>query len=395
MDKLLRATLKHGLMPPVVMELPGITVGGGIQGAGAESSSFKHGCFNANCNWYEMILGDGQIVKASPTQHEDLFYGTAGAYGSLGVLTAVEMQLIPAKKYVNVSYRPVDSFEDAVKTLTQLSTEDYDFIDGIMFAAGKGVIIYGKLSNTASGKSARFSRAHDNWFYLHAAKKIRAGVETTESIPLADYLFRYDRGAFWTGQYTFERAHYPFSRFTRWLLNPMLSARKLYQALQETNAAQQYVVQDVVLPRREAASYLNFLDGLFGQYPLWLCPLKPDDKSPLLCNNVQTDLAINIGVWLGKRVESDKEFVAINRQIEAELQRCGGKKWLYAQSYYPEAEFWKIYGKDWYTKLRKKYHAEHLPDVYQKVISTRQPVKSIKRAAIKTAFGLSKLRIKD
>src|SRR6266542_6958695 len=32
MDELVEATLSYGLVPPVVMEFPGITVGGGLQG---------------------------------------------------------------------------------------------------------------------------------------------------------------------------------------------------------------------------------------------------------------------------------------------------------------------------------------------------------------------------
>jgi delta24-sterol reductase len=41
MDSLVEATLQHGLIPPVVMEFPGITVGGGFAGTSGESSSFK------------------------------------------------------------------------------------------------------------------------------------------------------------------------------------------------------------------------------------------------------------------------------------------------------------------------------------------------------------------
>jgi delta24-sterol reductase len=39
MDELVRVTLSYGFIPAVVMELPGITVGGGINGASLESSS--------------------------------------------------------------------------------------------------------------------------------------------------------------------------------------------------------------------------------------------------------------------------------------------------------------------------------------------------------------------
>ena len=43
MDCLVKETLEYGLIPPVVMEFPGITVGGGFSGTSGESSSFKHG----------------------------------------------------------------------------------------------------------------------------------------------------------------------------------------------------------------------------------------------------------------------------------------------------------------------------------------------------------------
>lgn len=38
MDSLVQATLPFGLVPPVIMEFPGITVGGGFAGTAGESS---------------------------------------------------------------------------------------------------------------------------------------------------------------------------------------------------------------------------------------------------------------------------------------------------------------------------------------------------------------------
>src|SRR4051812_39021058 len=75
MDSLVEATLKHGLIPPVVMEFPGITVGGGFAGTAGESSSFKYGFFDRIINWIEIVLANGEIVKASSTERPDLFYG--------------------------------------------------------------------------------------------------------------------------------------------------------------------------------------------------------------------------------------------------------------------------------------------------------------------------------
>jgi delta24-sterol reductase len=46
MDRLVEATLQHGLIPPVVMEFPGITVGGVFAGTSGESSSFRYSSFD-------------------------------------------------------------------------------------------------------------------------------------------------------------------------------------------------------------------------------------------------------------------------------------------------------------------------------------------------------------
>ncbi|KAI7199428.1 hypothetical protein KC352_g19966, partial [Hortaea werneckii] len=65
MDQLVDATMPHGFVPQVVMEFPGITVGGGFSGTAGESSGFKYGFFEDTVNWVEIVLGDGEIVRAS------------------------------------------------------------------------------------------------------------------------------------------------------------------------------------------------------------------------------------------------------------------------------------------------------------------------------------------
>jgi len=113
MDRLVEATIEHGLVPPVVMEFPGITVGGGFAGTSGESSSFKHGFFDRIVNWTEMVLANGDIVTASDTEKSDLFNGAAGSFGTFGITTLLELQLIEAKKYVELTYYPVTSVSEA------------------------------------------------------------------------------------------------------------------------------------------------------------------------------------------------------------------------------------------------------------------------------------------
>ncbi len=79
MDQLVDATLPYGLVSPVVMEFPGITVGGGFAGTAGESSGFRYGFFGESVNWIEIVLANGETVTASPREREDLFRGASGA----------------------------------------------------------------------------------------------------------------------------------------------------------------------------------------------------------------------------------------------------------------------------------------------------------------------------
>lgn len=393
MDKLVNATLRHGLVPPVIPEFPGITVGGAIQGGAGESSSFKWGFFSQATNKVEYICGNGEQVTASAEENADLFYGAAGSCGTLGVITAAEIQLIPAKRYVHLQYLRVQSPKEAIELMqTKAAEKQYDFMDAILFSGNCGLVIVGTLSDEKTGNFVRFGRARDQWFYLHAEEISKTNRAYAESVPLKDYLFRYDRGAFWVGRFAFELFGVPFNRFMRFLLDPILHTRKLYQALQDSGASQQYIVQDLTLPVEHTGTILRYIDETLGVYPLWLCPVKPEPRSPLLCNGIETSLAMNIGVW-GPRIEDYNEFKKTNRELEAKLAALGGKKWMYAHTYYTEEEFWKVYDKSWYDNLRQKYDASKLPTIHDKVVVREHYPVNAKRGLMKTMFGIAGLRI--
>lgn len=368
MDQLVQETLKYGLVPPVVMEFPGITVGGGIQGGAGESSSFKYGGFHQTCLEYEMVLGDGTIITASPKEHADVYWGTACSYGSLGVITKVKVMLIPAKKYVLLHYDRIHSFAESIQTLETVVKTDVGFIDGILFSKKFGTIMTGILSDGKQNVPvATFTAAKDDWFYTHAEKITRKYDKWEELILLEDYLFRYNRGAFWMGRYAFNKLKLPFNRITRFLMNPLMHTRTLYRFLQAINISQRQIIQDLFLPKEHAVEFLEFIDKTTQIYPLWLLPgIFHDKQDKLSPGYIKTSLGIDIGVW-GKIKGDHAEMMALNRNIEKKLTTLGGRKWLYAHQYYPKEEFWKLYDETWYRNLRKKYHAEQtFSDVYEK-----------------------------
>jgi delta24-sterol reductase len=408
MDVLVDVLLPCGLIPKIIPEFPGITVGGSFSGTACESSSFREGFFDRTVNWMEIILADGQIVKASPTERKDLFYGAAGALGTLGVVTLLELRLMKATRFVELTYMPTTSMKDTLHQLDEAGkNENTIFLDAILFSKDSGMVMKGRLPNdNGTTKSPIcFSRASDPWFYLHAHSKLghqykratdcltcsflsaKQRNETQpplmELIPLKDYLFRYDRGAFWMGAYGWGPIPLPFNKFGRRLLDSLFRTRTMYSIMHHSHQSQRFVVQDLAIPRESAETFLDFLAAQIRIWPIWLCPIGTGTEVPLHSSRRHASTAkqdcqiMNIGLWgiphkangrpsyYGSR--NFHSFIGLNRLVEARVRESGGLKWLYAHNYATEGEFWGDYDKLEYDELRKKWKAETLPDLWDKV----------------------------
>ncbi|KAF2761882.1 FAD-binding domain-containing protein [Pseudovirgaria hyperparasitica] len=448
MDRLVEATLDHGLIPPVVMEFPGITVGGGFAGTCGESSSFKHGFFSDNIDWADIVLANGELVRVSPEVRPDLFSGAAGALGTLGVTTRVQIRLVKAEKYVDVTVHPLtttgkgndggeeDIFAAAVdKAALFARRSDIDHLDGILFSRTEGALMTGtmtsaplSLSSSSSSSShtnpqqlTRFSRPKDPWYYMHISHLLTQQPHnprpTTFRTPLAEYLFRYNRGGFWVGHAAFEYFHFPFTALTRRLLDDFLHTRMMYTALHASGLSERYIVQDYALPFSGAVGFLKGVQRDVGVWPLWLCPLRTVSGTAHFhprarratesastttteagtaegqkADEEQPEHILNIGIygWPPSPTTCTPTFAAVNRHLNALAATHGGTKWLYAQSFYTAEEFWQIYDRAWYEGLRAKYGAagggnNSLPSVTDKVawdgVEKEQQVRDVWPAA--------------
>lgn len=477
MDVLVQSTLREGLVPLVVMEFPGITVGGGFAGTSGESSSFRYGFFDRTICWIEMVLADGGVVEAYPPSYSsrgevgrderedgegegeggknaDLFYGAVSSFGTLGITTCLEVKLRDAKLFVELRYFPIASTEEMVQKMKEVERDErYEYLDGILFAKDRGVVCAGFLSDGNSPSSStssaststtkqtqkeegereregegegedstlpirHFTRPYDPWFYIHAEDVLKnhpssssqSNKPHTDLIPIKDYLFRYDRGAFWGGKYSFDYFLMPFTPLTRRILDAFMHTRVMYHALHKSGLAKRYIIQDVGIPAGKLDEFVEYLDDTFGKYPLWMCPLKEDGVGvgsrkgdgygygPILAERCSDGVGIrsstststpmkekeekerereqdnnpgvefiNVGIWGPSPSRPGESFKTYNRALEQKVHSLGGQKCLYAHTYYTEQEFWEIYDRDACGKLREKYHAEYLPDLWQKV----------------------------
>jgi delta24-sterol reductase len=345
-------------------------------GTSGESSSYKYGLFDRSIRGVEIILGNGEVIWASATEHRDLFFTAAGSCGSLGVITLLEMELIDARAYVELQYIPVDSVQEAVHQLRNHQDKpDVDYMDGIMYSMTSGVIMIGRLTNTTiPGRTQRFDRAQDPWFYMHAEDVLKKNRDDKmeaykETIPVQTYLFRYDRGVFWSGLRAFKYFVTPFNRLTRYLLDPFMYSRTMVHALHRSGIASRTIIQDYGVPYDAAEEFIRWTDERTGIWPLWLCPVKSaprDERSFSQGNNIKDEILLDVGIWDVGPADAHA-FIKLNRDFEAKVTGLGGMKCLYAHAYYTEQEFWDIYDEKKYTELRRKYHAESLPSVFDKV----------------------------
>jgi delta24-sterol reductase len=378
MDKLVDATMAEGLLPKVVMELPNITVGGGFAGTSGESSSFKYGLFDRSIRGIEVILGNGEVLWAArDNEHRELFFACAGSCGSLGVITLLEMELVDAQPYVELEYRAVQSTQEAVEIFEAAERDgSIDYMDGIMYAMDRGVIMLGNLApNPLPGRIQTFDKAADPWLYLYAEDILRRidqekSRSYKESVPIRTYFFRYDRGVFWSGLRAFNYFCTPFNRLTRYLLDPFMYSRTMVHALHRSGLSSQAIIQDLAIPYANAAEFVAWTNKRTGLWPLWLCPVRaaPNGERSFSMGKLisHDEILLDIGIW-GMGPKDSRQFIKLNREFEAKITELNGLKCLYAHAYYTEDEFWQIYDETMYTRLRERYHAQSLPSVYDKV----------------------------
>lgn len=379
-------TLKFGLIPKVVPEFKGITVGGAIMGCGGESSSFKHGLFHDICPKLKVMLGDGSIVWASNKENEDLYHGLCGSYGSLGVLLAAEIELEEAKDYVNIDIRRYSSAKEAIVAMREAIHASSDFLEGIVFAKDHAVVLTARQSNTRTSDCYR-DTFYAPWYY----QKIKHKDVQAISMPILDYIFRYDKGAFWMGTYVLQPGI--FKRFLLegvlklqkaklpWLTKPLLekfcqmndpgiivrslfswamTSQRLYNLLHkgEKWVQDRLIVQDFTLPEDSVQEFVDEVEEGYAIYPLWLCPLKGHKSGQLFVPNIAQDPKFTINVGVYGLPDTQDPASGVLSKLEKRAFELSGRKWLYANSCYTLDDFWKIYPEAHYHMLRKNYKAD-------------------------------------
>lgn len=98
-QQVLDAATPHGLAP-LCGSAPGIGVAGFLTGGGLGPIARSVGVSSDHVRAVEVVTGEGRLRRATPTEHRELFWGLRGGKGTLGVVTAVEIDLLPIAELV-------------------------------------------------------------------------------------------------------------------------------------------------------------------------------------------------------------------------------------------------------------------------------------------------------
>lgn len=372
MERLVAATVPHGLMPQVVPEFRGITIGGAISGGALESSSHRYGQFADSCLWYEVILGDGTILITSEKEHPELFFALPGSYGTLGIVTLTAIRLIPAKRSVRVHFTTSTHFP-AFKQGTS------HFVDGMVLSPHRFVLMEGNPDSKQPTLS--LTRRSAPWFFQHVYSKGTGD----EIFSLSDYLFRFDRGAFWMGQFLLHPlllAAYFFrirsmsslcarimrlgpcprfpSKLFRLLMGKSVSSQNLYAGLHSMPMPLREVmmIQDVAIPSSIAESFVAESVCRYRIFPVWLCPVQvPRGIHPFSLYSIpgySESHLVNVGLY-GVPPMGGREATL---DLERRTLDCGGRVGRYSQCYLSKEDLRRRYDRDVYQRLRTTYRAE-------------------------------------
>lgn len=361
---------------PIVPELDDLTVGGLVMGTGVESSSHIYGLFQHICLSYELVLADGSVVKCSETENSDLFYAVPWSYGTLGLLTAVEIKIIPATTYIRLHYEPVVGLQNIVDKFESASrdTKRNQYVEGLLYTLDEAVIMTGEMvedSEVEPEKVNDISKWYKPWFFVHVRDILKRREKTYEYIPLREYYHRHSRALFWEIQDIVPFGNNVIFRYLfGWLLPVKVSLLKLTQTetvkkLYENN----HIIQDLLVPTSTMKKCCEEFDRLVNVYPVWLCPfLLPNNPGMLQpAKGMESDLYVDIGVY---GVPKDRRFhpVDTTRAIEDLVEKSKGFQMLYADTYRSREEFRRMFDHGLYDKMRQKYQCQDgFPEVYDKV----------------------------
>jgi len=356
---LVTTTMKYGLVPIIVPELKTITIGGAVAGCSIESMSYKHGGFHDTCLEYEIITAKGDVLICTPDNENNLLFQMVhGTFGTLGIISKLKFKLIPAKPSVKVTYEKYNNIEDYKSAIWgHYKNKDVDFMDGIIHSPTEYVLSVANFVDEAP-----YTHNYD-WmriYYLSTKKRKEDYLKTP------NYFFRYDKGVTNVNPKSFLGRLF-FGKFIN-STRTLKLVEKFHRLIPSDKIP---ITVDVFIPFSKVSNFMEWYKKEVNHFPLWCVPYKfvrgYEWISTDFLHKIKDELILDLAIY-GMKKKGDKNYYKI---IEDELMNIGGIKTLISSNYYSESDFWKIWNKENYDKVKRKTDPNNIfRDLYTKTCRT-------------------------
>jgi len=389
-----RYLVPKGYTLAVTLEIADATLGGLAMGVGMTTYSHKVGLYQECVEAYEVVLGDGSLVRATKdNEYSDLYYCLPWSHGTLGFLVGLELKIVKVKPYVHMKYIPVKGKEkycEMIRTLSGAYDKDAklpDYLEATIYNKEEAVIMVGNFADIENyGQKSQINQVtkwYKPWFYKHVETFLTLG-ETEEFIPLREYLLRHDKAIFWVLESMIPFGNHPIFLF---LLGWMLPPKPAFMKLTTTPTVRaltftKQVFQDIVLPINKLEEQIDVSEKLFDTYPILVYPCRIYDhgqhtgqlrppRPDQMCPGTDWGMFNDLGVYgVPKKVRDKQRYDAVGamRAMEKFTQEVGGYPFLYADIFMTREEFEEMFDLTAYEQVRQKYHSEGaFPHLYEKI----------------------------
>lgn len=387
---------REGYMLESCIEMRDATIGGLIMSVGMTSHSHQAGLVHESALMYEVVTADGGLVIARrDNAHSGLFHALPWSHGTLGMLVAVELRIIPCPSSLLLTYHPTRSLEECHSLLEELATagDDPFYLEAFVFARDRAVIVEANLASWRQISSGdvptnAIGSWYKTWFYKHAESFLETtapGETVSELVPTQDYLMRHDRSLCLTMGMVCPEANLKWYRFFfGWMLPIDVFTLKQSRPPEERVSSMRHqVVQDYCVPASRFPLLIDWLDRNLSIYPLLIYPcviaerggmvrLRSNRGKPIPKGTVERSLYLDVGIFGRPKAirEGNLRFPTITKvkEVEALVREWGGFQHTYCDVFATKEEFEDMFDHTLWQKMRSKYAAHGVfPTVYEKV----------------------------
>lgn len=126
-----RATLRHGLTPPVLTDHLGASVGGVLCTGGLGAASHRYGLVTDSVLALDVVTGTGEAVTCAPDREPGLFHTVLAGLGQCATIVRAVLRLVPAPERVRTYHLYYPHLEEYLADQRKILADDrFDQLQG-------------------------------------------------------------------------------------------------------------------------------------------------------------------------------------------------------------------------------------------------------------------------